>query len=168
MFFLNCITINLPLYEKKADEFAFVCEKDGEFLGCVEIATYHIVDYKRPDDDIGVIGETYVKEECRGQSMISLKLLKMAIQKLMECGKFHAICHVQEDNEFRYLHFAMADGNIVDQTECKRKDGRETINYTLLIDLKKLIEEIEQDKFIRKVGKYHSKMSKSKKDEKII
>ena len=62
----------------------------------------------------------------------------MGVDKLIECGKFRAICNVQEDNKNRFIHFAMADGNVIETCKCKRKDGTETIDYTILIDLKKL------------------------------
>ena len=148
----------LPSMEENADEFAFVCEVDDKFVGFVTICAYHVIGGKRMKDDIGVLSDIFVEEEFRGQTQISLKLLKMAIDKLMGCGKFRAICHVQEDNPLHYIHFAMADGNVILKDTCKRKDGKETIDYLLMIDLKKLNEEITNDKFVRKIGKYHVEM----------
>ena len=123
--------------QQKPDEISIVAELEGEIIGYVEIATYHLVKWKRPDDDIGLLHEIFVKEQYRNTD-ISFKLLQMGAEKLIECGKFRAICNVQEDNKQRFLHFAMADGNIIEIGKCKRKDGTETIDYTLLIDLKKL------------------------------
>lgn len=152
----------LPNWEENSEEFAFVCEKNGEFLGFVHVINYHVVDRKRiRDDGVGVISDIFVKKEVRGQTLIALKLLKMGINKLMEHGKYRALCNVQEDNEFKFLHFVMADGNVVKQDKCKRRDGSETIDYTLMIDLKKLMKEIEEDEFLRKVGKRHLESRKS-------
>ena len=49
--------------ENNADEFAFICEKDGEFIGYCDICTYHVVDGKRPNDNIGIIHDIFVKDE---------------------------------------------------------------------------------------------------------
>ena len=148
----------LPDLKEHADEFAFVCEYQGDFVGFIEVSTYHIVDGKRPDDDIGSISDIFVKEEFRKGSNISLTLLKMGVQKLLESGKNRAVCNVQEDNKHRYLHFAMADGNVVHKDKCKRKDGSETIDYTLLIDLKSLNEDLVNKKFAKRIAKYHLKI----------
>lgn len=123
--------------QQKPDEISIVAEFEGEIIGYVEIATYHLVKGKRPDDDIGLLHEIFVKEQYRNTD-ISFKLLQMGVKKLIECGKFRAICNVQEDNKQRFLHFAMADGNVIETSTCKRKDGTKTTDYTLLIDLKKL------------------------------
>ena len=140
--------------EKLADEFVFLCEEKGEAIGYIEVSNYHVVDGERPDDDIGIIGEIFIKPEYRKQD-ISLKLLKLGVKKLIECGKFRAICNVQEDNEYRFLHFAIADGNVVYEDKCKRKDGSETIDYTLMVDLKKLNEDISKGRLTRRIGKYY-------------
>ena len=71
-----------------------------------------------------------------------------------------AIISVQEDNKYRYLHFAMADGNVIHEDKCKRKDGSETIDYTLMIDLKKLNEDLSNGRFARRIGKYHHEILK--------
>lgn len=120
-----------------ADEFSFVCEKDGEFVGYISVCAYHVVNGERPDDDIGIIHEIYVNDEHRNGTT-AYTLLQLGLKKLIECGKTRAICNVQEDNPYRYLHFAMADGNIIKTTECKRANGDTTTDYTLLIDLKAL------------------------------
>jgi len=152
---------NKPLedFNKLADEFVFICEENGKAIGYIQVANYHVVKGERPDDDIGIIGEIFVKPEYRKQD-ISLKLLNLGVQKLIDCGKFRAICNVQEDNKYRYLHFAMADGNVVHEDICKRQDGSKTIDYTLMIDLKQLNEDLIKGKFSRRVGKYHLKITR--------
>lgn len=52
--------------------------------------------------------------------------------------KNYAICNVQEDNPNRFLHFAMANNNVVGKQKIVKGDGKETIDYTLLIDLHNL------------------------------
>lgn len=123
--------------QTKPDEICIVCEDENNVIGYIEIATYHVVNGERPNDDIGIISDIFVKEKFRNTN-ISFKLLQMGVDKLIECGKFRAICNVQEDNKQRFLHFAMADGNVIETSTCKRKDGTKTTDYTLLIDLKKL------------------------------
>lgn len=152
---------NKPIedFNKLADEFVFLCENNGETIGYIEVSNYHVVKGKRPDDDIGIIGEIYLKPEHR-KIDLSLKLLKLGVQKLIECGKFRAICNVQEDNKYRYLHFAMADGNVIHKDKCKRKDGSTTIDYTLMIDLKKLSDDLEKGRFARRIGKYYHEILK--------
>lgn len=127
----------LPPLEENADEFVFVCEYHGHLVGYVEICAYHIVDGKRPNDDIGLLHEIFVLDEHRNGT-IAYTLLQMAISKLIEQGKGHAICNVQEDNPNRFLHFAMANGNVINSEPCTRSNGATTIDYTLLIDLNKL------------------------------
>jgi len=119
--------------DENADEMAFVCELNGEFVGFIDVAFYHIVDGKRPDDDIGIIHDMYVEQSHRG--LISFTLLKLAVNSLISKGKNYAICNVQEDNENRPLHFALANNNIIQESECTRKNGSKTRDYTLLIDL---------------------------------
>lgn len=128
---------SLPPLEENADEFVFVCEENGKFIGYVEVCSYHVVDGMRPDDDIGILHEIFVSDEYRNGT-IAFTLLQMAVDKLIEKGKNYAICNVQEDNNNRFLHFAMADNNIIEEKECTRKDGTKTTDYTLLIDLKQL------------------------------
>lgn len=144
---------------KLADEFVFICEKNAEAIGYIEVSNYHVINGERPNDDIGIIGEIYLKPEHRKMDL-SLQLLKLGVQKLIQCDKFRAICNVQEDNRYRYLHFAMADGNIIHKDKCKRKDGSTTIDYTLMIDLKKLQEDLEKGRFARRIGKYHHEILK--------
>lgn len=127
----------LPPLDENADEFVFICEDNGKFIGYVEVCSYHIVDGKRPDDDIGILHEIFVLDEYRNGT-IAYTLLQMAINKLIEKGKNRAICNVQEDNPNRFLHFAMANNNVIREQECTRKDGTKTIDYTLLIDLQNL------------------------------
>ena len=127
----------LPPLEENADEFVFICENDNEFVGYVDVCSYHVVDHKRPDDDIGILSEIFVLDEYRNGT-IAYTLLQMGIDKLMEKGKNRAICNVQEDNPNRFFHFAMADNNIVRHGDCIRSDGTKTTDYTLLIDLHKL------------------------------
>ena len=130
---------NEPLHplEENADEFAFVCEDEGEFVGYIDIATYHVENGERAEDDIGMLHDIYVLDDYRNGD-IAYNLLQIAVDKLLECGKNKAICNVQADNPNRFLHFAMADNNIIKESECKRRNGSKTIDYTLLIDLKKL------------------------------
>lgn len=127
----------LPPLDENADEFVFICEDNGKFIGYVEICSYHIVDGKRPEDDIGILHEIFVLDEHRNGT-IAYTLLQMATDKLIEKGKNRAICNVQEDNPNRFLHFAMANNNIVKEQECTKKDGTKTTDYTLLIDLHNL------------------------------
>ena len=147
----------LPL-EENADEFVYVCEAGDEFVGYVEVCSYHVVDGKRPDDDIGILHEIYVKDEYRGGE-IAYRLLQMGIDKLLQKNKTRAICNVQEDNPNRHLHFAMAGKNVIDQKEIKRCNGKKTIDYTLLIDLnnlkKKSMVQLARDsaKIRREMGK---------------
>ena len=150
---------NKPLgdVEKLADEFVFICEIKGDAVGYIQVANYHLINGKRPDDDIGIIGEIYLKPEHR-KTDLSLQLLKLGVKRLIQCGKFKAFCNVQKDNKNRYLHFAMADGNIVHEDICKRNDGSTTIDYTLMIDLNNLYEDIIGKRFIRKIAKYHKMM----------
>lgn len=122
--------------DDNADEMAFVYEIDGEFVGFIDVAFYHIVNGERPDDDIGIIHDMYVEKKHRG--MASFTLLKMAVQALMKKGKNYAICNVQEDNDNKPLHFALANNNVVQTQECRRRDGSITTDYTLLIDLKEI------------------------------
>ena len=122
----------------KPDEISIVCEKENLLVGYIHVNTYNVQNGERTNDDVGIISDIFVKEEFRGNSEISFNLLKLGVEKLIECGKFRAICNVQEDNKYRFLHFAMADGNVIQKDKCKRNDGTETIDYTLLIDLKKL------------------------------
>ena len=145
--------------EKIADEFAFVCEKDGAAVGYILVDSYHVVDGERPNDDIGIIGEIFVLPEHRKKE-VSYNLIQMGINKLIQKGKHRAICDVQDDNEFKYLHFAMADGNVVHQYECERKDGNKTVNYTLLIDLKK-IKDLSPEQLILKTARMKRKMIKA-------
>lgn len=128
---------SLPSLEENADEFVFVCEDNGKFVGYVEVCSYHVVKGQRPDDDIGILHEIFVLDEYRNGAT-AFTLLQMGINKLIEKGKNRAICNVQEDNPNRFFHFAMANNNIVNQQECTRKDGSKTIDYTLLIDLQSL------------------------------
>lgn len=140
---------------KKPDEICIVCEEGKQAIGYIYVNTYNVKDGERTNDDVGIISDIFVKEEFRGNSEIALNLLKRGVQKLIDCGKFRAICNVQEDNRYRYLHFAMADGNVIHKDQCKRKDGSETIDYTLMIDLKRLNTDIEKGVFVRRIGKYH-------------
>lgn len=128
-----------PLHplEENADEFAFVCELDGEFVGYIDIATYHVENGQRPEDDIGILHDIYVKDDYRNGD-IAYSLLQMAVDKLLKCSKHKAICRVQADNPNRFLHFAMADNNIINESECTRRNGSKTIDYILLIDLENL------------------------------
>ena len=119
--------------DENSDEMAFVCEHDGDFVGFIDVAFYHVVDGERPDDDIGIIHDMYVDDKHRG--LTSFTLLKMAVDSLLSKGKNYAICNVQEDNPNRFLHFALANNNVVCERECKRRDGSKTMDYTLLIDL---------------------------------
>lgn len=127
----------LPPLDENADEFVFICEDNGGFIGYVEICSYHIIDGKRPNDDIGILHEIFVLDKYRNGT-IAYTLLQMAIDKLIEKGKNRAICNVQEDNPNRFLHFAMANNNVIKEQECTRKDGTKTTDYTLLIDLHNL------------------------------
>ncbi len=125
--------------EEEAQEFVFVCEKDGEFVGYVDICDYHMEDNMVKEDEIGAIHEIYVKDEYQRRSEnISFKLLQMAVEKLLECGKTHAQMEVQEDNKNRFLHFALAEGNVVKSSVCKRRNGEETKSYILVADLEKI------------------------------
>ncbi len=133
--------INKPLkpIEDEAQEFVFVCELNGEFIGYIDFCDYHMEDGKVKDDEIGAIHEIFVKDKFQHKdSTISFTLLKMAVEKLLECGKTHAVLEVQEDNKNRFLHFALADGNVIEKTTCKRRNGEETISYRLLADLNKI------------------------------
>ena len=123
--------------QNKPDEICIVCEVENEIIGYVYVNTYNVVNGERTKDDIGIISDIFVTEKYRNTD-ISFNLLQMGVKKLIECGKFKAICNVQEDNKQRFLHFAMADGNVIETSTCKRKDGTNTTDYTLLIDLKKL------------------------------
>jgi len=118
----------------KEKEFVFVCELDGEFVGYVDICNYHVKDDKIVYDKIGAIHEIYIKPEFQKIS-VAFKLLKIAVEKLIEEGKTKAVMEVQEDNENRFLHFALAKGNIIETSVCKRTDGTETMSYILLVDL---------------------------------
>ena len=122
---------------KKPDEICIVCQDNDDVVGFVYVNTYNVKNGERTNDDVGVISDIFVKEKYRN-SGIAFKLLQMGVDKLIEHGKFKALCNVQEDNKQRFLHFAMADGNVISIGECKRKDGSTTKDYTLLIDLKKL------------------------------
>lgn len=127
----------LPPLDENADEFVFVCEVDGKLIGYIGVCSYHIVDGQCPDDDIGILHEIFVLDEYRNGT-IAYTLLQMAIDKLIEKGKNRAICNVQEDNPNRFLHFAMANNNVIKEQECTRKNGTKTTDYTLLIDLHNL------------------------------
>ena len=123
--------------QNKPDEICMVCEVENEIIGYVYVNTYNVVNGERTKDDIGIISDIFVIEKYRNSS-VAFELLQMGVKTLIEYGKFKAICNVQEDNKQRFLHFAMADGNVIETSTCKRKDGTQTIDYTLLIDLKKL------------------------------
>lgn len=125
--------------ERMADEHCFVCEFDNEVIGYSFICTYHIVNGKRPNDSIGIISEIYVKDGYRSGD-IAYNLLQLAIDTLLKAGKTSAMMSVQEDNPNRFLHFALAD-KLLNKEECKRKDGRITTSYDLLIsDINKIKE----------------------------
>lgn len=143
--------------DDNADEAAFVYEVNGEFVGFIDVAFYHIVDGERPDDDIGIIHDMYVDEKYRG--MASFTLLKMAVSSLIEKGKNYAICNVQEDNPNRFLHFALANNNIVREKPCKRRDGSETIDYTLMIDLYD-IKDMSLMEFAKRIKNVSNSMNK--------
>ena len=87
------------------------------------------------EDDIGAIHEILVSSVKGTSPIIATTLLKLAIKKLIDEGKTKAVCNVQEDNENRFLHFALADSNVLEKGVCKRTDGTETVDYTLLMDL---------------------------------
>ena len=117
--------------ERMADEHCFVCELGDEIVGHVFVCTYHIIDGKRPDDNIGIISEIYVKDEYR-QGIIAYKLLQLAFDTLLNANKTSAILSVQEDNPNRFLHFALSD-KILEKRKCTRKNGSVTTSYDLLI-----------------------------------
>lgn len=125
---------SLPSLEDNAHEFVFVCEYNNKFIGYSKVCSYHIVNGICPDDDIGILHEIYVLDEYR-DGIIAYTLLQMAIYKLIEKGKNKAICNVQDTNKNKYLHFAMANNNIIDTNEVCLDNGNKTIDYTLLIDL---------------------------------
>ena len=127
----------LPL-EQNAEEFVFVCECDGEIAGYVDICSYHVEGDKVLVDDTGSIHEIYVKPEFRKDHTIAFELFKMAMDKLLSLGKTKAVCNVQEDNPNRFLHFALADRNVLEESSCVRRDGSETTDYRLLIDFENL------------------------------
>ena len=127
----------LPDLEDNADDFVFVCEDGDKFIGYVEVCSYHIENGDRPDDDIGILHEIFVLDEYRN-GFIAYTLLQLAVSKLQNKGKRKAICNVQEDNPNRFLHFAMADNNVIKSEACQRADGSVTTDYTLLVDLGKL------------------------------
>lgn len=124
--------------EQSAQEFAFVCECDGEIAGYVDICDYHVDGNQVIDDDTGAIHEIYVKPAYRKDHSIAFELFKMAIDKLLSLGKTKAVCNVQEDNPNRFLHFALADGKVLEESSCVRRDGSETTDYRLLIDFENL------------------------------
>ena len=113
---------------KKPDELCFVCELEGKVIGYIFVTTYHVIDGERPNDDIGIISDIYVKKEYRN-STIAFTLLQMGVKNLIKHGKNRTICNVQEDNENHYIHFALADGNVIDTSTCKRKNGTEKQRY---------------------------------------
>ena len=119
------------------DEHCFVCELGDEFIGYVFVLTYHIVDGKRPDDNIGIISEIYVKDKYR-QGLIAYNLLQLACDTLLKANKTAAILNVQEHNPNRFLHFALAD-KILEKEEYTRENGSVSIDYSLLIsDINKI------------------------------
>lgn len=145
----------------KPDEICIVCEFNNEIIGYIYVNTYNVKNGERTNDDVGIISDIFVKKEFRN-SVIAFKLLKIGVNKLIEFGKYRAICNVQEDNENRFLHFAMADGNVVSTHKCVRNDETETIDYELLIDLKKL-EKTTVKEIAVKAAKYRKEfISKSK------
>lgn len=123
--------------ENQMDEVCFLCELNDEVIGFCAICNYHVVNGERPDDDIGMISDIYVKDGFRSGE-IAYNLLKLGIDELINAGKTSAIVVVQEDNPNRFLHFAIAD-KVLESEVIKRNNNTKTINYDLLIsDLAKV------------------------------
>ena len=157
--------VNKPLkpIEEEAHEFVFVCEKDGEFVGYVDICDYHFDNDRIIEDEAGTIHEIYVKDEFQ-QTDIAFKLLQMAVEKLLQLGKSKTYMEVQEDNKNRFLHFALADGNVVKTSTLKRRNGEETTSYTLQADLK-FIEKLTPFKFAVRTAHIKKKMLQNAKNQ---
>ena len=150
--------------EEHAEEFAFVCECDGEIAGYVDICTYHVENDKVIDDDMGSIHEIYVKPEFRKDHTIAFELFKMAMEKLLSVGKTKAVCNVQEDNSNRFLHFALADGKVLTQGVCERRDGTVTNDYHLLIDFANL-QGVSGWQLIKKASRLKKQYMENKQEE---
>jgi len=127
----------LPKVEDNAREFVEVCECEGKCIGMIHYNNYYITDDKVYHKDIANIIEIFVLDEFRGGD-IAFKLLKSAVTSLTDKGISKARCNVQEDNPYRFLHFAMADSKIKKIEESTRSDGTKVLDYSLLIDLNKL------------------------------
>jgi len=146
----------LPKVEDNAREFVEVCECEGKCIGMIHYNNYYITDDKVYHKDIANIIEIFVLDEFRGGD-IAFKLLKSAVTSLTDKGISKARCNVQEDNPYRFLHFAMADRNIVETSETTRINGAKTINYCLEIDLEKL-KDLTYMQFVKKIAKTRKDM----------
>ena len=144
--------------DEMKDEGVFICELNDEPVGYISVCYYHVVDHKRPDDDIGIISDIYVMPEHQN-GFNAYQLLQLGLGALIENGKNRAIMNVQEDNENHYLHFAIAD-KLLEQEECTRANGSKTMDYTLLIEDVKALKDLSYKEFMRRIVN-----EKSKKEE---
>lgn len=119
---------------KDGDEATFFCKLDGKVIGFINVCNYHIVDGKRPDDDIGLISDIFVDQtsEASNGGYTAFKLLKLGVDELLSNGKNRAIMVVQDDNKNKFLHFSLAD-KVLRTSEVERKDSSKTTQYELLI-----------------------------------
>ena len=96
----------------------------------------------------------------------SFELFKMAMDKLLSLGKTKAVCNVQEDNPNRFLHFALADGKVLEESSCVRRDGSETTDYRLLIDFENL-KGISGWQLIKKASRLKKQYNDKKKENEL-
>jgi len=118
---------------EEGDEIYFYAKDGDKIVGFINVTAYHVEDDKRVDDQTGLISDILVDKQYRGNG-ISETLLMLGVDALLDHPKHikSAIMHVQEDNEFRFLHFALAD-KIRSTSKCTRDNGSETTNYELFI-----------------------------------
>ena len=125
---------------KDGDEATFFCMLNGEVVGFINVCNYHVVDGKRPDDDIGLISDIFVDQNAQASDggHVAFKLLQLGVDELLSNGKNRAIMVVQDDNKNKHLHFSLAD-KVLKTSEVERRDGRKTTQYMVLIsDLTKI------------------------------
>ncbi|MBR6778896.1 MAG: GNAT family N-acetyltransferase [Clostridia bacterium] len=162
------INRQLQPIEENAHEFVFVCQCDNKFVGYINFCDYHMVKSgKIIEDDTGAIHEIFVHQDYRKNHTIASNLLMLAVNKLLSKGKTKAVCSVQDDNPNKFLHFVIADGNIIDKEECTREDGSKTVDNTLLIDLINL-QKMSGMEIAKKAAKLKRKQINQNKDNLII
>ena len=148
------------------DDYIIFCEnEEGNVVGYIHINIHNFGTENEPNYVAHLPG-VYVDKNARGTSLISYDLLKQGLELLQEKGFNKVFMNVQTHNEFRFLHYAIAD-EVVFTESYTRKDGTINSNKLLAInDISKLLEKSWKD-ILRDARKYRLQFEKEGKEREV-